>query len=79
MNRTELFALADKCRINGELNRAKLRQEIVDYFKTGEGQNVLKNAPRITIDYGNNVFDSSFPLQEQPLERIAELIMQEVG
>lgn len=78
MNRTDLFALAGKCRVNGKLDREKLRKEIIEYFKSDEGQKVLQETPRVTIDYGDNVFDSSFPLQEQSLEKIAELIMQEV-
>lgn len=78
MKRTELFALADKCRVDGIVNKEKLRNEIVSYLKSDEGQKLLQDTPRITIDYGNNVFDSSFPLQEQPLEQIAELIIQEV-
>ncbi len=78
MNRTDLFALADKHRVNGKLDREKLRKEIIEYFKSDEGQKVLQETPRVTIDYGDNVFDSSFPLQEQSLEKIAELIMQEV-
>ena len=70
MNRTELFALAEK-----HPTREGLRQALIDYLQSPAGQEVIKNTPRITIDYGNNVFE--VPL-EQSIERIADLIMQEV-
>ncbi len=78
MNRSNLFALADKYRKDGKADKAKLRAELIEYFKSEQGQAVLNNAPKVTIDYGGNIFDSTYPLQEQPLERIVDLILQEV-
>ena len=73
MNRRELFELADKYRVNGVLDKEKLRQEIIDYLKSDEGQKFIQSTPRITVEASD-----VFPLHEQSLDRIADLIIQEV-
>lgn len=76
MNRNDLFKIAKKHSKDGVLDREAMRKELIEYFKSDKGQEALRKTPRVTIDYGDNVFEP--PLQEQPLERIADLILQEV-
>lgn len=86
MKRDELFNRAEKHRKKGKgekesldtEGRQKMREELIEYLKSEEGQRALRATPKVTIDYGNGVFDQNFPLHEQPIEKIADLIMQEV-
>ena len=78
MNRSDLFEIAKKNSKDGVLDREAMHAELVEYLKSEAGQKELRDTPRVTIDYGDNVFDNDYPLQEQSLERIADLIMLEV-
>lgn len=53
------------------LDKDSLREELIAYYKTEEGQRELKAAPRVTVEHHPN-----FPLQEQPIEVIVDMILQ---
>ncbi|MCL6557463.1 MAG: hypothetical protein K6U74_01435 [Firmicutes bacterium] len=57
---------------NRKLDRDKLREELIAYYKSEEGQRELKAATRVTVEHHPN-----FPLQDQPVEVIVDMIMQE--
>ncbi len=69
MNRTELFKIAKKH--NGNL--AAIRQELLDYYRSEQGQEEIRNAPRIPVEFNND-----FPLNDKPAELIVNLLMREV-
>lgn len=76
MKRDELFALAKMVREAGKAKdraRAAVQRELIACFRSPQGQEALRRAPRVTVE-----FEPNFPLQEQPVERIVELIMQEL-
>lgn len=75
MNRTELFQVARKHDIyrNTEKALAATKQELLAYYKSDQGQEEIRSAPQIPVEFNDN-----FPLSEQPVERIVSLLMQEV-
>ena len=88
MTRTQLFELAEKHGLRGKgkltheekaKRRAAMKAELVAYFKSPEGRAALERAPRVNItDEDGRSLSSDFPLQDQALERLADLIMQEI-
>lgn len=70
MKRDELFALAKK----HKRDKAKIRADLIAYFNSPEGRETLRKSPRITVE-----FEPNFPLQDQPVERIVDMILQELG
>lgn len=75
MNRTELFQIAEKHGIKKNKQKAlpAIRQELNNYFRSEQGQECLRNAPRIPVEQNGD-----FPLPDQPIDRIVTLLMQEV-
>lgn len=76
MKRTDLDVLKEKhAKGQGKkkrLDREALRRELIDYYKSEAGHRELKAAPRVTVEHQPN-----FPLQDQPVEVIVDMIMQE--
>jgi len=73
MKRVQLFSLFEKHKKKPDKERKEtMRRELIEYLKSPEGQEALKKAPRVTVE-----FEPNFPLQEQPVERIADLILRE--
>lgn len=75
-NRTDLNSLKEKhTRTIGKgdkkLDRDSLREELIAYYNSEEGQRELKAAPRVTVE-----FQPNFPLQDQPVEVIVDMILQ---
>ncbi len=75
MNRRQLFQIAEKNGIRQYRTKAlaATRQELLAYYKSEQGQEEIRNAPRIPVE-----FNDDFPLNEQPAELIVNLLMQEV-
>lgn len=75
MTRTELFQIADKHGIKrGEVKAlVPIRKELLAYYTSEVGQEEIRSAPRIPVE-----FNESFPLSEQPATLIVNLLMQEV-
>lgn len=75
LSRSDLFAMAEKHGIKANPSQAliRLRQELLDYYRSPEGQAEINSAPRITVEPGN-----IFPLQDQRIEVIVDLLLQEV-
>lgn len=76
LNRTDLRVLKEKhTKAHGKgdkkLNKDSLRAELIAYYKSEEGQRELKAAPRVTVE-----FQPNFPLQDQPIEVIVDMILQ---
>lgn len=76
LNRSDFRKLKEKhMKDNGKghkkLDRDSLREELIAYYKSEEGQRELKAAPRVTVE-----FQPNFPLQEQPVETIVDMILQ---
>ncbi|MGB9886899.1 MAG: hypothetical protein ACPLRW_07880 [Moorellales bacterium] len=53
--------------------RQALRQELIEYFSSAEGQKALARAPKVTVEPGEG-----YPLQEQPVEKIVDLLLEEL-
>lgn len=75
MSRSDLFTIAERhgIKTNRAQALAKLRQYLLDYYRSPEGQAEINTAPRITVEPGN-----VFPLQDQNIEVIVGLLLQEV-
>lgn len=74
MNRAQLFEIAGKHKDKPKHEAKKaIRAELIAYFNSPEGQEELRKAPRVTVE-----FEPNFPLQDQPVERIVDMIMQEL-
>ena len=76
LKRTDLNSLKEKhTKTNGKgekkLDRDGLRTELIAYYNSEEGQRELKAAPRVTVE-----FQPNFPLQDQPVEMIVDMILQ---
>lgn len=76
LKRTDLEGLKKKhTKANGKgqkkLDRDSLRAELIAYYNSEEGQRELKAAPRVTVE-----FQPNFPLQDQPVEVIVDMILQ---
>lgn len=69
VKRDELFALAKK----HKGDKAKIRADLIAYFQSPQGQQALRKAPRSTVE-----FEPNFPLQDQLVERIVDMILQEL-
>lgn len=74
MNRTELFRIARKHGIQNKGKKvfAAIRQELLNYYRSEEGQKEIENSC-ITVE-----FNDDFPLSAQPVERVVDLLMMEV-
>ncbi|MGD9663118.1 MAG: hypothetical protein AB7U63_17820 [Porticoccaceae bacterium] len=75
MSRSDLFTIAERhgIKTNRTQALAKLRQYLLDYYRSPEGQAEISAAPRIIVEPGN-----VFPLQDQNVEVIVDLLLQEV-
>ncbi|MHB8122587.1 MAG: hypothetical protein ACYDG4_10580 [Desulfuromonadaceae bacterium] len=76
LKRTDLNSLKEKhTKAHGKgdkkLNKDSLREELIAYYNSEEGQRELKAAPRVTVE-----FQPNFPLQDQPIEVIVDMILQ---
>lgn len=76
LNRSDLKTLKEKhTQVHGKgdkkLDRDSLRAELIAHYNSEEGQRELKAAPRVTVE-----FQPNFPLQDQPVEVIVDMILQ---
>jgi len=76
LKRNQLFVIAAKHKKKAKTKeeaRRNIRDELIAYFNSPEGQEALRKAPRVTVE-----FEPNFPLQDQPIERIVDMILQEL-
>ncbi|GAB7387354.1 hypothetical protein BSNK01_11900 [Bacillaceae bacterium] len=73
--REDLFAMAEKHGIRQNKSEALrlVREELMQYFQSPEGQEELRRLPRVYVD-----FNADFPLQDTQLQRVVDLLMPEV-
>jgi hypothetical protein len=76
LKRDKLFEIARKHKAKAKSKhdaKKAIRDELIAYFNSPEGQEELRKAPRVTVE-----FEPNFPLQDRPIERIVDMIMQEL-
>lgn len=69
MTRQDLEQIVEK----HDGDHLKIREELLTHFQTEEGQKELRNAPHVSVESNND-----FPLQTAQIERVVDLLMQEV-
>jgi hypothetical protein len=74
-SRAHLFTLAENFGIRQNRTAAiqKVRADLIKHYKSEQGQHELEYAPRISVEHSGD-----FPLQDQSVERIVDLLMMEV-
>jgi len=68
LKRDNLFGIAKKHKAKADAKKA-IRDELIAYFNSPEGQEELRKAPRVTVE-----FEPNFPLQDQPVRDIIEAL-----